>query len=330
MSVRPEDLIRPVLESQHDLIDPDGAAEVGVHRAQLHRMMCQGHLERIGRGLYRRSDAPETWHQRTLAAIKLAKPPAQASHRAVARLLGLATYEASTPEITVPSKRSFRRDGVIVHQSRDISYVPSVVIDGIPCTPPRRLAVDIAAVLGETAYTTVLRDLRRDHGLSWKQLVAVLRLHSRHGRDGCGPLRRQLERYYGVEGIPDTTLEQTVLDLLVDAWLPLPVCQLVVALPGGGHFRLDFAYPAIKLAIEIDGPHHRLPEVQARDARRDHRLRQMGWTVCRFDEDEITYHPERVLIAIRQRLVGFGVDVTSVPQPLPDLRRRPIDLRIVP
>jgi hypothetical protein len=327
---QPEDLIVPVLERQHHLIDPSDAGEVGVHRAQLHRMVRQGHLERIGRGLYRLRAAPETWQQQMLAAIKLAKPPTQASHRAVARLLGLATFERSAPEITVPSKRTFRRDGVIVHQSRDITYMPAVLIDGIPCTPPRRLAVDIGAVLGETAYTTVLRDLRRDHGLSWEKLAAVLRLHSQRSRDGCGPLRRQLERYYGVEGIPDTTLEQSVLDLLIDAWLPLPVCQLVVPLPGGGHYRIDFAYPVVKLAIEIDGPHHRLPEVIERDARRDRRLRQLGWTVERFDEDEVTYYPERVLVTIRRRLVELGMDVTRVPPSLPDLRRRPIDARPVP
>lgn len=330
MPVRPEDLIEPVLEAEHQLIDPGGAAGVGVHRAQLHRMERHGHLERIGRGLYRLRDAPETWHQQTLAAIKLAKPPTQASHRAVARLLGLATYEASSPEITTPSKRTFQRDGVIVHQSRDIGYVPPMVIDGIPCTPPRRLAVDMGAVVGETAYSTVLRDLRRDHGVSWKQLAAVLRLHSKRGRDGCGPLRRQLERTYGVEGIPDTTLEQVVLDLLLDAWLPLPVCQFVVLLPGGGHYRVDFAYLAVKLAIEVDGPHHELPEVKARDARRDARLRRLGWTVARFREEEITYHPERVLMAIRRHLVELGVDVTRVPPPLPDLRDRPIDRRPVP
>lgn len=330
MPPRPEDLIVPVLDHQHQLIDPDGAAGVGVHRAQLHRMERHGHLERIGRGLYRLSDAPETWQQQTLAAIKLAKPPAQASHRAVARVLGLATYEASPPEITIPSKRTFQREGVVVHQSRDIAYVPPVIIDGIPCTPPRRLAVDMGAVVGETAYTTVLRDLRRDHDLSWKKLAAVLRLHSKRGRDGCGPLRRQLERYYGVEGIPDTTLEQVVLDLLIDAGLPLPVCQLVVRLPNGGHYRIDFAYLAVKLAIEIDGPHHALSEVKARDARRERRLRQLGWTVDRFDEDEITYHPERVLMAIRRRLVELGVDITRVPPPLPDLRMRPIDRRPVP
>lgn len=330
MPARPEELIHPVLEAQHHLIDPSTAAQVGVHRAQLHRLERCGHLERIGRGLYRLRASPETWHQQLLAATILARPPAQASHRAVARLLGLATFEASAPEITVPSKRSFQRDGVVVHQSRDIAYVPPIVIDGIPCTPPRRLAVDIGAVLGQTAYTTVLRDLRRDHGLSWPKLAAVLRLHSKRGRDGCGPLRRQLERYYGVEGIPDTTLEQTVLDLVVDAWLPLPVCQLVVPLPGGGHYRIDFAYPSVKLAIEIDGPHHRLPEVKSRDARRDRRLRQLGWTVDRFDEDEVVYHPERVLLAIRRRLVELGVDVTPVPPPLPDLRRRPLDRRLVP
>lgn len=330
MPEHPEDLIRPVLERQHQLIDPAAAAGVGVHRAQLSRLARQRHLDRIGRGLYRLAGSPETWHQVQLAAIMLAGPPAQASHRAAARLLGLPTFEGSAPEITVPSKRTFRRDGVIVHESRDIAYVPSVFIDGIPCTPARRLAVDIGAVLGETAYTTVLRDLRRDHGLSWTKLVAVLRLHSKRGRDGCGPLRRQLERYYGVEGVPDTTLEQTVLDLLIDEWLPLPVCQLVVPLPGGSHYRIDFAYPVVRLAIEVDGPHHRLPEVKARDARRDRRLRQLGWTVDRFDEDEITYHPERVLVAIRRRLVELGVDVRPVPPRLPDLRVRPIDRRLVP
>lgn len=105
------------------------------------------------------------------------------------------------------SKRKFARPGVVVHQSRDLAYVPPIHVGGIPCTPPRREAVDIGAVLGETAYTTVVRELRRSHGVSWKQLGAILELHSRRGRNGCGPLRRQLERYHGIDGIPDTTLE---------------------------------------------------------------------------------------------------------------------------
>lgn len=173
------------------------------------------------------------------------------------------------PEHRVPSKRRSDHPGVIVHESRDIAYVPPVFIDGIPCTPPRRLAVDIGAVLGPTEYATVLRDLRRDLGITWEQLAGVLRLHSRKGRDGCGPLRHQLERTYGIEGIPETTLEQMVLDLLIE--------------------------------------------------------RALGWTVERFDEEAVTYHPESVLRAVRVLLVERGVDVSPVPPRLPDLRRvRPI------
>jgi hypothetical protein len=323
-------LIRPVLDRQHHLITAGQAGEVGVHRAQLHRLERHGHLERIARGLYRRRGSEETWHQRLLAALLLAGHPAQASHRAAARLLQRPTFEGAAPEISVPSKRRSDLPGVIVHESRDIAYVPPVLIDGIPCTPPRRLAVDIGAVLGPTEYATVLRDLRRDLGIPWEQLAGALRLHSRKGRDGCGPLRRQLERTYGIEGIPETTLEQTVLDLLIDAWLPLPVCQLVVPLPGGGEYRIDFAYPEIMLAIEIDGPHHRLPENRARDARRDRRLRALGWTVERFDEEAVTYHPAAVLHAIRRLLIERGLDVSPVPPRLPDLRRGPADPRLVP
>ncbi len=68
----------------------------------------------------------------------LARPPAQASHRTVARLLGLATFEGAGEEgITVPSKRSFQHEGVVVHWSRDITYVPPVLIAGIRCRRAR-------------------------------------------------------------------------------------------------------------------------------------------------------------------------------------------------
>jgi len=317
------DHLRPVLDRQHHLVATSQVAFAGLHRAHLTRLERRGILERIHPGVYREAGSEDTWHQRLLGAVLAAGPPAQASHRAAARLLGRPTFEAARPEITVPSKRRLDLPGIIVHESRDVRHVPPILVAGIPCTPPRRLAVDIGAVLGPIAYRTVLRNLRRDHGITWEQLAGSLRLHSRRGRDGCGPLRRELVRTFGVDGIPETTLEQTVLDLLIDAWLPLPVCQLVVPLPGGGKYRLDFAYPLVKLAIEIDGPHHRLPGAKARDARRDRVLRSLGWTVVRFDEEAVTYHPERVLLAIRRLLVEHGVDVTPVQPLVPDLRRAP-------
>lgn len=51
-----------------------------------------------------------------------------------------------------------------------------------------------------------------------------------------------------------------------------------------GKYRLDFAAPDVKIAIEVDGWHHRSPEGAARDAERDSWLRSEGWIVLRVDD----------------------------------------------
>lgn len=299
-------IIDSLLTEQPQLLTPAHARTEGVHPSTVSRLARAGVLEAVVPSVYGPAGVPRTWERLLRATLLRAGPPARASHRAVARLLRVPTFEGAPLEITIPSKRHFTQPGVIVHQSRDLSYVPPIHIDGIPCTPPRRLAVDIGAVLGETAYTTVLRELRRDHGVTWKQLAAILELHSKRGRDGCGPLRRQLERYYGVDGIPDSTLEQQFLDDVIDARFPVPVCQHAVPGPGGVVYRIDFAYLAVLLAIEIDGPTHELPEVAAKDRRRDAFLRSLGWEVLRFREERVLYAPGGVLFEVRRALEARG------------------------
>lgn len=51
-----------------------------------------------------------------------------------------------------------------------------------------------------------------------------------------------------------------------------------------GRYRLDFAWPELQIALEIDGWHHRSPEGAARDAERDSWLRSKGWLVLRVDD----------------------------------------------
>lgn len=298
--------VQELLEEQHHLITTAQVRERGCPASRLARLRDARILERIDGRVHGTTGVPMTWARRMLTMVLAAGPGARASHRAVARLLGIPSYEGAPIELTVVSKRKFARPGVIVHESRDLTYVPPIHIDGIPCTPPRRLAVDIGAVTGETAYTTVIRELRRSHGVSWKQLAAILELHSRRGRNGCGPLRRQLERYYSIDGIPDTTLEQVFLDDLIDARYPPPTCQVEVPQPYGEPFRLDFAWVPVKLDVEIDGPHHRTDAGRRRDARRDALLRRLGWKVLRFDEEQVMYAPGGVLHEVRRTLERLG------------------------
>jgi very-short-patch-repair endonuclease len=61
-------------------------------------------------------------------------------------------------------------------------------------------------------------------------------------------------------------------------------------------YRLDFAFPEVRLVIEVDGwAAHFAPEQRRYDHRRDRALVQAGWTVLRYDWWEITYDAARVV-----------------------------------
>jgi len=50
-----------------------------------------------------------------------------------------------------------------------------------------------------------------------------------------------------------------------------------------GRYVADFAAPAARLIVEVDGPHH--ARRRPADARRDERLRCAGWRVVRVPEE---------------------------------------------
>jgi hypothetical protein len=52
-----------------------------------------------------------------------------------------------------------------------------------------------------------------------------------------------------------------------------------------GRYRVDFAWPEQKIALEADGWWHRSPEGSARDRERDSWLRSQGWVVFRVDDE---------------------------------------------
>jgi very-short-patch-repair endonuclease len=81
--------------------------------------------------------------------------------------------------------------------------------------------------------------------------------------------------------------------LLVEYRLPVPKAE--VDWGPQRRYRLDFAYPLIRLAIEVDGwSAHFTPEQQRWDRRRANSLSRAGWTVLHYDWWEVTYEPERV------------------------------------
>ena len=67
--------------------------------------------------------------------------------------------------------------------------------------------------------------------------------------------------------------------------------------------RIDVAFPAHKLAIEVDGfAYHSERARFQRDRRRQNDLVALGWTVLRFTWSDLVDRPGYVLAAIRQQL----------------------------
>src|SRR5690606_30098239 len=122
----------------------------------------------------------------------------------------------------------------------------------IRVTTPVRLLVDLGHVVPHWIVDRALSQLLATDRVRIAQVRLGLEAHSRRGRNGCGALRRVLERRSLLDDVPESVLEAAFVTLCRDHGIALPALQVEVDLPTG-HRRLDGAYPDLHLAVELDG-----------------------------------------------------------------------------
>ena len=71
---------------------------------------------------------------------------------------------------------------------------------------------------------------------------------------------------------------------------------------GIGIFAVDFYCPELKLAIEIDGPHHFTERGIRRDAKRQNLIETKGIQFLRFTDDEVQESVDRVVKKIKDEI----------------------------
>jgi very-short-patch-repair endonuclease len=69
-----------------------------------------------------------------------------------------------------------------------------------------------------------------------------------------------------------------------------------------GRFVADFAVPAVRLVVEVDGEYH--ASRAAADARRDEKLRRWGWRVVRVGAREVMRDLPAVVARVGEALRG--------------------------
>lgn len=268
--------------TQHGLIERRQALALGTSDRMLDTWVEQGRLERLHAGVYRLAGVPPSWEQSVMAAVLAAG--GVASHGAAARLWGI--FDTDVVEVTVARTHRCVAAGVVTHRSRDLSPRHVTRRRGIPVTNPMRTLVDLGAVdrwaVGDALERAVVARI-----CSVVAVERVLDDVARKGRRGAGVLRRVLDERALGRARPDGLLEARFARVLREGSLPAPVFQYRV-----GRYRVDFAYPELRIAIEVDGFEvHGTPAALQADLERQNTLVAAGWTVLRFTWRDVVRRP---------------------------------------
>lgn len=285
---------------QHGVATYTQALSVGLTRHQVRARLASAELIVVHRGVYRFPAAPRTYPQSVMAACLACG--GYASHAAAGVLWKLRGFEDDPVEVTVPYGHGRAHPAVTVHRSRQLGRLDVCTFGGIPITHPARTLLDLCASAPDRAEGalnhTLLKGLTRPH-----LIEAVLERDGGRGRAGAERLRRYLAR---ADAPTESELEDAFLALLRRHGLPEPVRQYPLA---GGGFRLDFAWPPVRRAAEVDGRlWHTAPADRRRDRAKLRQARAEGWRVRRFYWDEIHEAGDDVVAQIASDLRAGGVE----------------------
>lgn len=295
--------------AQYGLASREQALRAGLSRDAIKRLLTDGIWKRIHQGTYALwtpEDPQQRWRQRLMAgALWLGKGSA-VSHRAAGLVWEVDGLKDSPLELSTRGRRRPEgNNGLIVHHTRTLRPSDIVRRYGLPITSALRTLTDLASVVDTDVMELALESLLRRGLTTLDELGSALdeSPRSRPGRAGLGAL---LDQHPGIP--TESPMETKTWQVIRRSDLPLPVRQYVIYNSAGRPIaRPDFAYPELRLAIEVDG-------FASRSNRRDfervttkqNALLPLGWTTYhvtakKLRRPEVMVAEIQALIAIRTR-----------------------------
>ncbi len=268
-----------IARRQHGLVARNQILTVITSR-QLERLAGAGRLERVHPGVYRIAGAPEGWEPAVMAAVLAAGDEAVASFCAAPYLWSLAGFWEMPPvEITTPSRRRVRLDGVVVHDSEVLDGIHVARRHGIPVTSVARTLCDLTACCWPNQVGRALDDALRRKLVSLTRMRAVFDDLATRGRRRSTVMRTLLAergpQFHPGGSDPEVRMIRT----LVAAGLPQPVQQYRVRI-AGKTYRLDGAYPDYRVGFEYEGFEFHIGRSAFDDRyERDRLLKRAGWLI---------------------------------------------------
>lgn len=281
------------LRRQAGLIGYRQAIAAGLSRSGIQRRVTAGRWVRLHPGVYLSADHPPTHEVRLRAAVLWAGRDAVAHGVSAAWWHELAPRLPQRVEVTVPQHRCpGRRPGVVVRR-RDVDALDLTEYRDLPVTGIALTALEAAVALGQGGSELLDRALQQRAAFDW-----VYRAHCRNlGRRGSAAASALLT---AAADRACSQAERLLVGLLraggLTGWELGYGCQGYV---------LDVAFPAQRVAIEVDGwAWHVSPDRFVRDRQRQNALINGGWRLLRFTWHDLTTRPDAVVHDIRTALAA--------------------------
>jgi very-short-patch-repair endonuclease len=268
-------------------------AECGESDYTTKRLVATGVLLRASRGVYTMVGSAGSWKQELWMGLLAAGPTAFAYRRSAAALWTLDGVEPGAVEVAVGGGHAPRRPGTA--RLRSLRPNEVTVLDGIRLTTVPRTLVDLASSVAPSAVERSLEcALRR--GLvtpAWVQDPDA------SPRSPGGRALREILATRPVGGRPtESDAETLFVQVVRQAGLPAPDRQVEIVL-GGRRYRMDFAWPRLRLAVEIDGASVHGPGQLGADLRRQNHMILDRWMILRFTWHMVAREPAGVARMVR-------------------------------
>jgi hypothetical protein len=278
------------LAEHHGVISIPEAVRLGVPRRTLYDAVDRGEFVLPLPGVLRSRQWPNGREQLMAAAVAR-NPAALIAFISGAEEWGFRRLpRQQRVHVLVPHGCSPVMDGVVVHRCRRIDPVDIAVRGDLRLTSPPRTLFDCADMLGPSVTASNLELLIDQHrGTFETHLDCWIRLaHPR--RPGTRTMTAVLGSRPVWRRALQSDLESRVLDELTRQELPMPEPQWPMRLPDGRDIVVDFAWPALRVAVEVDHPFwHSMNEHWRRDRSRDRQLMALGWLTPRLTDLDVTH-----------------------------------------
>ena len=287
----------------HGITTCDG---LQLSQRQIDECCKDGTLQRMHEGVYADPTVPRSRVQDLAAAVAAARPIGAAWGRSSGRLWGIWDEHPAVPEVVVPFGRHRLIAGVAVHRSRRLEPSMITVRDHIRAVKPLLTIVDLGVVVSaQDVGDAIIRGLEK-RLFNVGDVRSTIDRYARPGRTGITVSREAVELIMIGDRPADSVLEFRFHIGPGRHGLPPYRYQHKVRI-GHRNYRIDFAYPEVMLAIEVDGYRDRASfAALAYDDARGNELSLAGWTVLRYTWDRVVNAPAAVATEILLKLGQLG------------------------